>query len=108
MQHQIGIDAIVDMEPIRSLPALLAECSVSHVESRLGDATLASLHARHEEGRTAFLAHLKASGVDALKDEWWDESLTAPKEEAKAEAAKEAPNETKEAREVIRVLAKRE
>ena len=31
------------------------------------------------------------SGVDALKDEWWDESLTAPKDEAKAEAEVSTP-----------------
>lgn len=31
------------------------------------------------------------SGVDALKDAWWDESLTAPKVEAKAEAEVSTP-----------------
>ena len=53
---------------LKDLAELLEEAGISGIKEALGDSTLDSLNTSLVEDRTAFLAGLKASGVDKLGD----------------------------------------
>ena len=53
---------------LKDLAELLTENKLEHLGSKLGDATLQSLHDESTANRVDFLNGLKAKGVDALTD----------------------------------------